>query len=58
MKIYDEKTKRTTVVFKEYNLNGATTCPECGQSLSQYDFKLMDELGKRSCVKCGAKLKR
>ena len=40
MKIYDEKTKRCSVVFKEY------------------DFKLMDELGKRSCVKCGAKLKR
>ena len=58
MKIYDEKTKRCSVVFKQYELKGATTCPECGQQLKDYDFKLMDALGKRSCVKCGAKLKR
>ena len=58
MKIRDEKTKRVRVVFKEYELNGATTCPECHQPLSEYDFKIMNELGYRSCIKCGAKLKK
>lgn len=58
MKIYDAKTKRTRVVFNEYTLNGATACPECHQPLTDYDFKLMDELGHRSCIKCGAKLKK
>jgi len=58
MKIRDEKTKKVRVVFNEYNLNGQETCPECHQPLTEYDFKIMDELGYRSCVKCGAKLKR
>ena len=58
MKIRDEKTKRVRVVFNEYNLNGADSCPECHQRLTEYDYKIMDELGYRSCVKCGAKLKR
>lgn len=58
MKIYDAKTKRTRIVFNEYTLNGATACPECHQPLTDYDFKLMDELGHRSCIKCGAKLKK
>lgn len=58
MKIRDEKTKRTRVVFNEYNLNGATACPECHQPLTDYDFKIMEELGYRSCIKCGAKLKK
>ena len=58
MKIYDPKTKRTHIVFKEYELKGATTCPECGRPLSDYDFSLLEEIGVRSCVKCGAKLKK
>ena len=58
MKIRDEKTKKVRVVFNEYNLNGATVCPECHQPLSEYDYKVMDDLGYRSCIKCGAKLKR
>lgn len=58
MKIYDTKTKRARVVFNEYSLNGATACPECNQPLSEHDFKLLEELGVRSCIKCGAKLKK
>ena len=58
MKIKDEKTKRVRVVFKEYNLNGSTVCPECHQPLTEYDFKIMEDLGYRSCIKCGAKLRR
>ena len=58
MKIRDEKTKKVRVVFKEYQLNGANSCPECHQSLTDYDFKIMEELGYRSCIKCGAKLKK
>ena len=58
MKIYDSKTKRARVVFNEYNLNGSTACPECHQPLSEHDFKLMEQLGYRSCIKCGAKLKK
>lgn len=58
MKIYDPKTKRVRVVFNEYTLNGANSCPECHQPLSDYDFKVLEELGVRSCVKCGAKLKK
>ena len=58
MKIKDEKTKRVRVVFKEYQLGEAKACPECHQPLTDYDFKIMDDLGYRSCVKCGAKLKR
>lgn len=58
MKIRDEKTKRVTVVFKEYELKGATTCPECGRRFKDYDIKNLEERGKISCVKCGAKLKK
>lgn len=58
MKIYDPKTKRARVVFNEYSLNGASACPECHQPLSNYDFKILNELGVRSCTKCGAKLKK
>lgn len=58
MKIRDEKTKRVTVVFKEYELNGATACPECHRSFKDYDIKNLEERGIISCVKCGAKLKK
>ena len=58
MKIKDEKSKRVRVVFQEYKLDGATACPECHQPLTDYDFKIMEELGYRSCIKCGAKLKK
>ena len=58
MKIRDEKTKRTRVVFNEYSLRGATACHECHQPLTDYDFRIMEELGYRSCIKCGAKLKK
>lgn len=56
MKIFDPKTKRTIVVFKEYNLNGAKTCPECGRPFKEFDEKRLEENGRISCVKCGAKL--
>ena len=56
MKIYDAKTKRTMVVFKEYKLDGAETCPECGRVFKDYDKERLNENGKMSCVKCGAKL--
>jgi len=58
MKIYDPKTKRNVVVFKEYELNGAMACPECKRSFKDYDIKNLEERGKISCVKCGAKLKK
>lgn len=58
MKIYDPKTKRTTVVFNQYELNGATVCPECHRSFKEYDIKNLEERGTISCVKCGAKLKK
>ena len=58
MKIYDPKTKRSTVVFKTYELNGAQACPECGRPFKDYDIKNLDERGTISCVKCGAKLKK
>jgi uncharacterized CHY-type Zn-finger protein len=56
MKIYDAKTKKATVVFKEYQLNGATACPECHRQLKEFDFKRLEENGRMSCLKCGAKL--
>lgn len=56
MKIYDAKTGKATVVFKEYQLNGATTCPECGRLFKEFDIKRLEENGRMSCVKCGAKL--
>ena len=56
MKIYDAKTKRTTVIFKEYQLNGATSCPECHRQFKEFDLKKLEENGRTSCLKCGAKL--
>jgi predicted nucleic acid-binding Zn ribbon protein len=58
MKIYDEKTKRCHVVFKEYELNGATACPECRRPFKDYDIKRLEENGYTRCPKCGAKLKK
>ncbi len=56
-RIINEKTKQKVTVFNTYELNGSTACPECHQPLSEYDFKIIKELGYRSCIKCGAKLK-
>ena len=53
-KIIDPKTGKKVTVFNKYSLNGAISCPECGQILTQRDFTLLEQLGKRSCVKCGA----
>ena len=58
MKYYDEKLKRCIVKFNEYELNGATACPECHRAFKDYDFKNLEEHGKITCVKCGAKLKK
>ena len=58
MKIYNEKLKRNVVIFNEYELNGATACPECHRIFKDYDIKNLEECGKISCVKCGAKLKK
>ena len=58
MKIYNEKLKRNVVVFNEYELNGTASCPECHRPFKDYDFKNLEERGKISCVKCGAKLKK
>ena len=58
MKIYDEKTKRTTVVFKEYQIGQGNTCPECNRPFKEYDLKRLEENGKTTCPKCGAKIKR
>lgn len=58
MKIYNEKLKRNVVVFNEYELNGITACPECHRVFKDYDIKNLEERGKISCVKCGAKLKK
>ena len=58
MKIFDEKLKRNIVKFNEYELKGATTCPECHRSFKDYDIKNLEERGKINCPKCGAKLKK
>lgn len=58
MKYYDARLKRNVVVFKEYELNGATSCPECNRPFKDFDIKNLEERGKISCVKCGAKLKK
>lgn len=58
MKIYDAKTGKATVVFKEYELNGAKACPECHRPFKEYDIKRLEENGYTRCVKCGAKLKK
>ena len=56
MKIYDQKTGKATVVFKEYKLDGATACPECHRAFKEFDLKRLAENGKMSCLKCGSKL--
>ena len=56
MKIFDEKTKTTRVVFKEYKLDGKTTCPECGRAFKEYDVKFLEQNNSIRCSKCGAKL--
>lgn len=58
MKVFDAKLKRNIVKFNEYELNGATACPECHRSFKDYDIKNLEECGKISCPKCGAKLKK
>jgi len=58
MKIFDAKLKRNVIVFKEYELNGATACPECHRAFKDFDLKKLEENGKMSCIKCGAKLKK
>ena len=55
MKIYNDKTKRTVVVFNEYKLTG-DSCPECGRALKEYDLKRLSANGRTTCPKCGAKL--
>ena len=57
MKVFNEKTKRTTVVFNEYKLTG-DSCPECGRALKEYDLKRLSDNGKTTCPKSGAKLLR
>ena len=57
-KIIDNKTGKKAVVFNIYELNGSNVCPECKRQLDKRDFQLLDEIGKRSCVKCGAVLKK
>ena len=58
MKYFDEKLKRNIVKFNEYELNGALSCPECHRNFKESDIKRLNENGKISCVKCGAKLKK
>ena len=59
MKVFDPKTKRNIVVFKEYELDeNAQACPECHRSFKEYDIKRLAENSRMSCSKCGAKLKR
>ena len=58
MKIYDEKTKKTSVVYNEYKIGNGNSCPECGRIFKDYDEKRLQENSKISCVKCGAKLVR
>ena len=43
-------------MFKEYNLEGKDFCPECGRLFKDYDLKRLNECGRITCVKCGAKL--
>ena len=56
MKIYDDKTKTTRVVFNEYKLDGKTTCPECLRAFKEHDIKFLEQNGTIRCSKCGAKL--
>ena len=55
MKVYNEKTKKSTVVFNEYKLL-SDVCPECGRPLKEFDLKRLSENGRTTCLKCGAKL--
>lgn len=58
MQVFDARLKRNITVFKEYELNGATACPECHRTFKEYDIKRLEENGKITCSKCGAKLKK
>lgn len=55
-KVVDVKTGRKITVFQEYKLAGSQGCPECGRSFKDFDIKNLEERGRISCVKCGAKL--
>lgn len=55
-KVVDVKTGRKITIFQEYKLNNSLVCPECGRPLKDFDVKNLEERGKISCVKCGAKL--
>lgn len=55
-KVVDVKTGRKITVFQEYKLAGSQVCPECGRSFKDFDIKNLEERGRISCVKCGAKL--
>lgn len=57
MKVFNEKTKRMSVVFNEYKVTN-DSCPECGRTFKEYDIKRINETGKINCPKCGAKLIR
>lgn len=58
MKIFDDKTKTTRVVFKEYKLGDSNTCPECNRAFKDHDIKYLEINGSIRCSKCGAKLSR
>lgn len=58
MQVYDNKLKRNITVFNEYELNGATACPECKRPFKPHDIKYLEENGNMRCSKCGAKLKK
>ena len=55
-KVIDVKTGKKQVIFKEYKLDGAQVCPECGRPFKDFDIENLETRGKISCVKCGAKL--
>ena len=55
-KVVDTKTGRKITVFQEYKLTGSQVCPECGRPFKDFDIKNLEERGRISCVKCGAKL--
>ena len=55
-KVVDTKTGRKITVFQEYKLAGSQVCPECGRSFKDFDIKNLEDRGRISCVKCGAKL--
>lgn len=53
-RVVNEKTNAKTVIFNKYEIGNSCSCPECKRILSEYDLKLLESMGKRSCVKCGA----